>query len=241
MKQNQHLDWDGGFNIRDLGEISTKDGRKTKRGRVVRSGNLHLLSKDGWQALESHGIRTIIDLRNQNERDAELYSTTNAEISCVHIPIEEERDQSDVEFWQEWRKFNCSPLYYAAFIRQYKKRISDVISQIASAQAGGVLFHCGIGRDRTGLIAMILLNLIGASHDEIVQDFEASAAQLRPNWERIGRKNDESGLKNLLLQQQISAADSILSTLEELDSMAILDKSFISSEIVEELQKRILE
>jgi len=63
----RHLVWDGCFNVRDLGGHRTGDGRTTHFGAVVRSDAPDRLSDAGWAALESHGVRTIVDLRDPSE------------------------------------------------------------------------------------------------------------------------------------------------------------------------------
>jgi hypothetical protein len=241
MTVDRHLEWEGGFNIRDLGAITTHDGRKTRRGAVVRSGSLHHLTESGWRALATYGVRTIIDLRNTNEREAENYIAPSSEITCVHLPIEEERDPPDAEFWKQWRAFNCSPLYYIAFLTQYPDRTSAVIAHIANARPGGVLFHCGIGRDRTGLISLLLLKLIGATHEEIVSDFLLSTERLRPHWARLGRRNDEDDIAKLFEREKSSAASAIIATITEIDGAARFRATGIGDNDLDVLRARFME
>ena len=61
------LNWDGCFNVRDLGGLPTVDGRCTRWGAVVRGDSLDCLSARGWHQLEAHGVRAVIDLRNEDE------------------------------------------------------------------------------------------------------------------------------------------------------------------------------
>jgi len=65
----RHLDWEGCLNVRDLGGLPAAGGRVTRWGAVVRSGDPARLTPAGWAALRGHGIRTIVDLRNDDERD----------------------------------------------------------------------------------------------------------------------------------------------------------------------------
>ena len=67
MTVDRHLDWDGCFNVRDLGGLRTADGRRTRRGAAVRVDGLNRLTATGWAALWAHGVRTVIDLRNDDE------------------------------------------------------------------------------------------------------------------------------------------------------------------------------
>jgi protein tyrosine/serine phosphatase len=241
MTIGRHLDWEGGFNIRDLGGIATNDGRKTRRSSVVRSGSLHHLTKPGWQALATYGVRTIIDLRNTNEREAANYIAPNSEITCIHLPLEEQHEPSDAEFWKRWRGFNCSPLYYSAFLNQYPDRASAVIAHIANARPGGVLFHCGIGRDRTGLIALLLLKILGATHEEIVSDFLLSIERLRTHWARIGLRNDEDDIAKLFEREKSSATSAIIATITDIDGVERFRTNGIGDNDLDLLRTRFLE
>jgi protein-tyrosine phosphatase len=240
VADDRHLNWEGGFNIRDLGGIAGADGQETIRGAVIRSGSLHHLTSTGWSALQAFGIRTIIDLRNNDERDADHYTVPDAGITVVNLPIEEEKQSSDTEFWKEWRPFFCTPLYYSAFLNHFPDRCAIVIATIANAQAGGVLFHCGIGRDRTGLIAMLVLALVGVAHGDIVADFVISAERLRPHWERLGRANDEEAIANLLIRENTTPAAAMLSSLTAGDMHAILRTGGLTHDDIKALCKRLL-
>lgn len=68
MSNERHLYWSDCCNVRDSGGLLGADGRVVKPGAFVRSDSLERLNSAGWKALRSFGIRTIIDLRNNNER-----------------------------------------------------------------------------------------------------------------------------------------------------------------------------
>src|SRR5262249_47969420 len=64
----RHLDWAGCVNVRDLGGLPTSDGRTTRWRAVVRADNLDRLTPQGWAALDAYGVRTVVDLREDEER-----------------------------------------------------------------------------------------------------------------------------------------------------------------------------
>ena len=153
----RQLDWEGGLNVRDLGGLRTRDGGETARGAVVRSGSPDGLSQRGWEALRAYGIRTIVDLRNDDERDAE----PRAGLDTLHLPLDGVEDE---DFWSQWAsgpEFGTG-LYYRPHLDRFPERNARVIEGIARAEPGGVLFHCVGGRDRTGQITLLLLSLAGA-------------------------------------------------------------------------------
>jgi hypothetical protein len=98
MDPDRHLSWEGCHNARDLGGIRTREGMLVRRGAIVRSDALDELTEDGWQAVEAHGIRTIIDLRNDDERNVD--GARPRTVDTISIPID---NMEDAEFWAPWR------------------------------------------------------------------------------------------------------------------------------------------
>ena len=80
-----------------------------------------------------------------------------------------------------------TPVYYLPHLEAMPERAGSALSAIVSAPPGGVLFHCMSGRDRTGLIAMLLLAAIDVEPDEIVDDYLESAARDDPSIEAAFR------------------------------------------------------
>ena len=196
------LVWEGCDNVRDLGGLRTGDGRLTRRGVVVRSDTPGRLTATGWSALYTYGIRTIISLHTYGMVEDELNVTPPyPDIVTVQAEIE---DITDREFVQQWVNNNLwgTPLYYKDALRRWPERHAAVISTIARAQPGGVLFHCIRGHDRTGIIALLLLALVGVTPDDIIADYELSPDPYR---------------NELLAREHSSVRDAILSTLAGLD------------------------
>jgi protein-tyrosine phosphatase len=170
------LDWDGCINARDLGGLPTVDGRVTRRGALIRSEAVDRLSAEGRRALRDHGVRTIIDLREDDElsdpRDAAAWRDG---IETIHIPLD--RIADDPEFWDDWMhgpQFG-TPLYYAPFVERFPERIEEVLEAIEQAPPGGVLFHCVGGRDRTGLVAIAALAAARVEPEAIADDYARGA------------------------------------------------------------------
>jgi protein-tyrosine phosphatase len=67
MGTARDISWEGFFNARDLGGLPTRDGRCTRRGALIRLGDLRFVTSIGWQASWDAGVRTILDLRNDDE------------------------------------------------------------------------------------------------------------------------------------------------------------------------------
>lgn len=167
-------DWEGAFNLRDLGGLPLIDGGTTAHGRVYRSGRPETLTDAGWSALRAAGVRTIIDLRNAPERERRdtdpVLAAEHAEgVAVVHAPTE---DPEDAEFMRVCGPWLDHPRSYADNTRMYPERFAAVFTALASAE-GSALFHCAGGRDRTGMIAAMLLTLAEVEREAILLDYAA--------------------------------------------------------------------
>jgi protein-tyrosine phosphatase len=220
------LAWDGCTNVRDLGGLSTCDGRTTLWRAIVRSDTPARLTEAGWSALYAYGIRTIITLRTDGMVEDELdFTPYYPDLATAQVAIE---DITDKEFLQRWAETNLwgTPLYFKDALCRWPERHAAVISAIAQARPGGVLFHCIRGNDRTGIIALLLLALVGVTPEDIIADYEIS----RPDPER-----DE-----LLARNNSSVREAILSTLTGLNLDSYLSLGGVSQADVAAVRKRLL-
>jgi protein tyrosine/serine phosphatase len=211
----RHLAFSTGcFNARDLGGLRTQDGRAIRRGAVVRSDALDALDASGWDAVRAHGIRTILDLRNDDELAP--HARERAGITTLHLPIDEVEDTAFwIEMNSDWR---CgTPLYYLPHVRRFPKRSARVVSAILHAEEGGVLFHCGIGRDRTGLVTMLLLAMLGVAAEDIADDYELSVPRLRPLFAQRGEPDQGPLVDAFLASRGTTLRRVVLGTLAALD------------------------
>jgi protein-tyrosine phosphatase len=235
LKLNRNLDWEGCFNARDLGGLCTVDGRETRRGAVVRSESLDLLTPGGWAALRAYGIRTIVDLRN----DHELVGETPDGLTRVHVPLD---DLADTDFWAEaWGSdLDGTPLYYRPFLERKAERCAAAVAAVARAEPGGVLVHCVGGRDRTGLVALLLLALAGVEPEEIVADYELSNLRLPALWAARGEDDQRPAIEEILSRKQTSARAFLLDLLEWLDAEAYVRSAGLGEADVAAVRSRLL-
>ncbi|GAA3181163.1 tyrosine-protein phosphatase [Nonomuraea roseoviolacea] len=212
---DRHLDWDGCFNVRDLGGIPLPGGRSTRWRAVVRSDNPERLTPAGWSALMAHGVRTIVDLRNHDERRADPWARPSG-LTTVHVPLD---DADDAVLWTYlWdNELDGSPLYYRLFLERKAQRCAAAIAAVARARPGGVLVHCGLGRDRTGLIAMLLLALAGVRPDDIATDYELSAPRLPRLFAALGVDDQTEVIRGILARKNTTARAAMLDALDGLD------------------------
>lgn len=172
MATPRDLAWEGCGNVRDLGGLVAANGRTVRPGAVVRADSPHRLTDAGWQAAWDHGVRTVVDLRHDRERADDPPRGNRPEgIDVVHSPIEVE---DDLDFIQTWGHQLGTPRYYPAALERYAHLNAGAVRAVAMARPGGVLVHCVAGRDRTGLISLLLLALVGVPAATIAADHAAS-------------------------------------------------------------------
>lgn len=172
----RRLKWDGCYNARDLGGFSTTDGRGTRRHALVRSDNLSRLTHVGWEALMAYGIRTVLDLRTTWERTVELspFLHDDSRVRYVHVPfLTDDRALA-------WPDTASVEEDYILMLREARDEIRVIVQALAHAEDGGVLFYCHSGKDRTGLIAALVLAMLGVPHDEVAADYALSLDCLQP-------------------------------------------------------------
>ena len=235
----RHLDWDVCFNVRDLGGLPGADGRRTCWGALVRADALDALSDAGWQALTEHGVRTVIDLRNDAERAAEAVRGPRG-LTTLRIPLDVAEDR---EFWSVWRhgpQFG-TPLYYRPHIERFPERNAAVLAAIADANPGGVAFHCGGGRDRAGQIAMLALAVAGVSPDLIATDYALSFERLPARYVARGEPDQGPPLREYLAQHNTTSEAIIVDLLTSVDVTRVLRDGGLTDAHIERLRDRLLE
>jgi protein-tyrosine phosphatase len=221
-------------NLHDLGGIATRRG-PIRPGRLFRSANPDELSPSGWREVHACGIRTIIDLRN----DYEVSSSRSrpADLTVVRRPIE---DQSDDEFMAVWGDRLGSPEYYPEVLRRWPGLVSDAVAAIADAPTGGVLIHCMAGRDRTGMVSAMILELLGVERDLIAQNFARSARDIDAWW-RIHGGPKGSMTDSELDDYVVSAAVLLNDFLDAVPVREYLLGAGVTSAQLERLQTRLLD
>ena len=196
------------------------------------------LSEDGWAALTAYGVRTVIDLRNDDERGADA-APRPASITTVHLPLDVNEDREFWSVWQSGPQFG-TPLYYGPHLDRFPERSAAVVAAIARAGRGGVAFHCGGGRDRAGQISMLLLALAGVSADVIADDYALSYERLPARYAARGEE-DQGPVLQAYLEKQGKTADAlIVELLDRLDVETHLRQAGLSDEDVAALRSRLV-
>lgn len=183
--------WDGAFNLADLGGNGTRGGGTTVPGVFYRSGRPEWLTTEGWRQARGDGLTTIVDLRNAREMPRERHhpvidDDAMSGITVHRLPTE---DPDDEEFMRVCGPWLDHPRSYADNLAFYPENFARIFRAIASAE-GAVLFHCSGGRDRTGMVAALLLRLADATPEAIANDYERG---VRAAHEHVRQYPEHSG------------------------------------------------
>ena len=135
-------------NTRDVGFFTGRYGTM-KQGLIFRSGRLDDIDETCYDALEQLDIQTDLDLRNRGEGTANAARLNNYYLRTLQ-------------------------LYHNNFVEEYRPALIDAVRIFTNPNNYPVLFHCAVGRDRTGTLGMILQALAGASREYILHDYYTS-------------------------------------------------------------------
>jgi protein-tyrosine phosphatase len=170
----RRIDLQGAFNFRDLGGLGAGEALVTT-ARVYRSDALHRLTPRDLAVLEPLGIGRVFDLRSP----AEVARDGIGEFAAgrhVHVPlVEQTLNPFDPAI--DWAQIDLRERYLE-MLAVGGAAIRTVL-EAAADDAGAIVFHCTGGKDRTGVVAAVLLRALGVDDDAIVEDYALSERYLR--------------------------------------------------------------
>ena len=188
----------GSCNLRDVGGISTVDGRRVRRGRLLRSGVLTRLTPDAVRQLQSLPVRAVCDLRRTEERERHPNPSFGAGVRQF-----------------EWDSaIGTSPIRDAGFVRSesveaaraameamYRRipfvlqsRLAGAFTALAHARDGATIVHCSAGKDRTGVAIALILESLGVSRELVVADYVLTRQAVDLRRELFGEDATGAGL-----------------------------------------------
>ncbi|GAE31421.1 tyrosine-protein phosphatase [Halalkalibacter hemicellulosilyticus] len=177
QQPNRLIEFTGTFNFRDLGGYETTDGRRVKWGKIFRSGNISMLDEQDMRQVQQLGVTAICDLRADDE--LERFPTPFMEfIQLYHVPVipsngEEEYRQA-LDLTEEFVKRISKP---GDLLTQLNEKMTDhtkayrKVFDVLLEEEGAVLFHCMAGKDRTGVMAALILSVLNVPREIIVEDY----------------------------------------------------------------------
>ena len=185
--EQRWIDLDGADNIRDLGGLPVTGGGRTRFRRLLRSGTLQDLTADDVTYLVNIlGVRTVVDLRQSDE--AEREGSALADISGLRylslpfsspgsIGPDTVADATEMDI----------VAHYLALLEGSAGNIVSAVRVFADEADLPAVFHCAAGKDRTGVLAAVMLDAVGVSSEAIIADYALTAQRIRQISARLAR------------------------------------------------------
>ena len=164
------------FNVRDLGGLPVSSGGSIRRGHLYRGDGVHRLAGDDLERARGLGLRTVVDLRTAAEIErSRRFPVEEHPVEWLHLPILHRMWSEDdlvattgaVDFLRE---------RYLDMLGSGAESIARIVDLVADGTP--LLFHCAAGKDRTGVVAAVLLGLAGVPRDDIAADYHATAGAM---------------------------------------------------------------
>jgi protein-tyrosine phosphatase len=205
----------GSYNFRDLGGYRTADGRATQWGQLFRSDTLSELTGADLQLLRDLGLTTVIDLRTSVEVQRTGSRLTDAaSVRYLHASMLESGSDTSSPIMQE-----SLPERYLWFLDVGRRALVDALTVIGDESSRPLVFHGTAGKDRTGVLAALVLDILGVERKFIVEDFTFTARRMELILARIRRNSDDAKwideIPEFLLRAEAATMEAFLNLLDE--------------------------
>jgi protein-tyrosine phosphatase len=202
---NAHLiKLDGNENMRDLGGYVATDGTVIKKHVFIRSDRLSRLSEEDKHLLfRNIGVDCVIDLRSDRE------------VAAEPDPIPEDCQYYRIVLDNPTMGAGNMPTMLDNYIAALnsKDAIKEIFKILADAQYDTIIYHCTAGKDRTGVISMLLLSIAGVDRETIISDFAISDKLLIALTNEMLEANP-----NMPIEYTLSKAETMESAIEHLNA-----------------------
>lgn len=170
------------YNVRDLGGYPCNNNQSTKWHNLLRADDLSRLDENEIQFLIDYGVKVVIDLRSSSECERSRNPFLNhPDVQHVNIPLMGNVIETPSPELLKEMSVSLKETYID-MIENAQEKIKRIMAIIIESK-GGVLFHCSAGKDRTGVVAMLLLGVVGCVESDIISNYEVSYTNLCQNEE----------------------------------------------------------
>ena len=220
LKPRRHLNLEGTYNVRDIGGYATSSGRMTRWRALLRADSLHRLSPSSQAAVVDYGVRTVIDLRGSNEvQDAPSVFASSSEVTYYHQNMMGDSLIAESANAPNPPGRKGIVEFYTTILDRRGEQISETLATLATPGVLPALIHCTTGKDRTGLVAALVLGLAGVPAETIAEDYALSGRYLLRRYltEQAPPEVAASGYSWKDYQREYTPPDAMLETLRYLE------------------------
>lgn len=201
------------FNTREHGGYPTANHRVTNWKQFLRSDDVSSLTAQDISLLKEYGLTTVIDLRSLQERDSTPYVLDKEpEIEAIHLPLGSENGaQPSMPVEDPNEQLGQ---FYIACLENSKETLKEIV-EIMTEKEGITLFHCAAGKDRTGVLSALLLNLAEVSRADILAHYQVTYEYISKNPLITEGFKKQQAFPIELLYSKPSYMETMLNHLEE--------------------------
>lgn len=171
----------GSRNTRDLGGYPTLKS-VTKFNAILRSDDITNLNECDKKFLKKYGLKNIIDLRSKSEVETNPNPYENdSEYNYINISLMKEvapEKMKEMQLKMMDRNFLVN--FYIEIIDNLQDKVKQVLDYILNSE-GVTMYHCTAGKDRTGVISMLILGVAGVKKEDIISNYEVTYTNIKKN------------------------------------------------------------
>jgi protein-tyrosine phosphatase len=194
---SRQIDFDNVPNFRDLGGFRARGGRSVVRRRVFRSSEFSNMTRKDFDLLTKEiKLASVIDLRSAGERERQgigLLAGTSVRFHHISFLADGGDPKTDEKRFTEFPNMGH---FYVYLIRKnrFGQQLVEALKIIASPENHPLVFRCAVGKDRTGLLAAMLLSVLGVADEDIIEDYALSGPAMQAVIKRLSSKPETAGM-----------------------------------------------
>jgi protein-tyrosine phosphatase len=179
IPRSRTLTLTGVYNFRDLGGYRAAGGRTVRWHTLFRADGLGRLTPEDVEALRPYGLRTVVDLRMAHElEDVGRFPVDAYPVTFHHLSVMDRTWDREEAAIAHLPPADFLHTRYTDMLLEAGPRYADALRLLASTDALPAVFHCAAGKDRTGLLAMLVLGSLGVDREDIVEDYALTSVTM---------------------------------------------------------------
>jgi protein-tyrosine phosphatase len=227
------------FNFRDLGGYETADGHQVRWNMLYRSDTLHRLTTTDAETFAALGLKTVVDLRSGRElEDFGHLAVARDTLLWHHVPMLDDVRLAPRDPAEDPQSAAAMPVPpstepgagYVAIVERYRESVAKVFELLCSPDAFPAVFHCTSGKDRTGVVAAMVLDLLGVPDEVIAHDYVATERTRARStaWITVHEPDFAAYLDQVPPERRAMSADTILGFLAGIRSQHGTVRAFLT-------------
>ncbi|AJR25434.1 MULTISPECIES: tyrosine-protein phosphatase [Sphingobium] len=168
------------LNFRDIGGLPTAGGGQVRSGILFRSEGPASFFEDHHAELSELGFRSVADLRSTIERDAAPHGWCGPDCRILDLDMNTDLRAQGEDMWLSLgreptaaRAIEVMSHNYGLMPQAFLPHLSRMVDALL-AQDTPMLVHCTAGKDRTGVVVALFLDLLAVPRPVIMEDYRKS-------------------------------------------------------------------